>query len=82
MLNFSKLSGPLATLSGPGKYHNQVSGKAFPERRPPVPVVLYLSVMLRVMKDFVGVLIGLVLVFAAMARVAYLHYPGDRVFCL
>ena len=41
-------------------------------------VVLYLSVMLWVMKDFVRVLIMLVLVFAAMAGVVYLNYALNQ----
>ncbi len=41
-------------------------------------VVLYLSVKLWVMKDFVRVLIMLVLVFAAMAGVVYLNYALNQ----
>jgi len=41
-------------------------------------VVLYLSVKLRVMKDFVRVLMMLVLVFATMAGVVYLNYALNQ----
>ena len=43
-----------------------------------MPIVLYLSVMLWVMKDFTRVLILLMLVFAAMAGVVYLNYSLNQ----
>jgi zinc transporter ZupT len=53
-------------------------GGAVPEEDWPIPIVLYLSVKLWVMKDFVRVLIMLVLVFAAMAGVVYLNYALNQ----